>query len=134
MTSQPQENEQYETLDAIVGRRIHLLMWNKKLTQTQFAPRLGMHQSALAKKLRAQRGWSLDEIRSAATELGVSIAYLLGESDTKNPPRGDGPQGGATPSAEAGPKNTPSLYKNDTSNVRHLFGNAPAEEPLRKTA
>lgn len=72
-------------MDAEVGRRVHMLMWDKQLTQTAFGAQIGIDQSALAKKLRGQRGWSLDEIATVASVLGVSVSYLFGEGDGVGP-------------------------------------------------
>jgi len=67
--------------DTAVGRRVHMLMWDRQLKQTELAPRLGIEQSALSKKLRGIRPWSLDEVVSVARELRTSVAYLIGEVD-----------------------------------------------------
>jgi len=76
------------TMDEFVGRRIFHLMWDKKLTQTAFGRMVNIDQSSLAKKLRGQRGWSLDEIRAVAIGLDTTIAYLFGEtSDPTGPGR-----------------------------------------------
>ncbi|MPT14053.1 MAG: XRE family transcriptional regulator [Microbacterium sp.] len=72
-------------MDAEVGRRVHMLMWDQQLTQTAFGARVGIDQSALAKKLRGQRGWSLDEVATVAAELGVSVSYLFGEGEGVGP-------------------------------------------------
>lgn len=72
-------------MDAEVGRRVHMLMWDQQLTQTTFGAQVGIDQSALAKKLRGQRGWSLDEVSSVASALGVSVGYLFGEGDGVGP-------------------------------------------------
>ncbi|WP_368874648.1 helix-turn-helix domain-containing protein [Microbacterium sp. GbtcB4] len=60
-------------------------MWDQQLTQTAFGARVGIDQSTLAKKLRGQRGWSLDEVATVAAELGVSVAYLFGEGEGVGP-------------------------------------------------
>ena len=67
--------------DTAVGRRVHMLMWDRQLKQTELAPRLGIEQSALSKKLRGIRPWSLDEVVAVARELRTSVAYLIGEVD-----------------------------------------------------
>ena len=66
-------------VDAEVGRRVHMLMWDRQLTQTEFGSMIGIDQSALAKKLRGTRGWSLDEVVAVARALDVSVAQLFGE-------------------------------------------------------
>ena len=81
-----------EPLDVAVGRRVHMLMWEQRITQTQLGRRIGVDQSGLGRRLRGERGWSLDDLAATARELGVSMAYLLGESDSTKP-RPDGPDG-----------------------------------------
>lgn len=72
-------------VDAEVGRRVHMLMWDRGLTQSAFGERVGIDQSALAKKLRGSRGWSLGEVVTVAQALNVSVAYLFGEDDGVGP-------------------------------------------------
>jgi len=67
--------------DLEIGRRVHMLMWDRQIKQTTLAPMLGIEQSALSKKLRGQRGWSVDELITLADVLHTSVAYLFGEVD-----------------------------------------------------
>ena len=91
-TNQQEQAEPALSMDAVIGRRIHHLMWDRQLTQTSFGARIGMHQSGLAKKLRGQRGWSADELVVVARELDVSVGYLFAEDDGSTPPaRPNGP-------------------------------------------
>lgn len=73
------------SMDAVIGRRVHHLMWDQQLTQTAFSQKLGMQQSGLAKKLRGQRGWSADELIVVARELGVTVGYLFDEETPRSP-------------------------------------------------
>jgi hypothetical protein len=84
------ESQMDEPIDISVGRRVHMLMWDQKLSQTALAKRLGVSQSALSKKLHGERGWSLEDLQAIAAALHVSMAYLLGETSEKNPPTGGG--------------------------------------------
>lgn len=77
-------NQRRQT-DAEVGRRVHMLMWDQGVTQTAFGKLVGIDQSSLAKKLRGQRGWSLDEVRDVAQALRTSVAFLFGESEDPAP-------------------------------------------------
>lgn len=79
-----------ESLDVAVGRRVHMLMWDQKLSQTALAKRLGIAQTTLSKKLHGERGWSLEDLQSVASALQVSMAYLLGETPFKTSPHGGG--------------------------------------------
>jgi transcriptional regulator with XRE-family HTH domain len=65
------------SLDEVVGERVHMLMWKAKITQTAMARQMGVDQSALSKRIRGERGWSLDDVEAAASILGVSVANLL---------------------------------------------------------
>lgn len=64
-------------VDAEVGRRVHMLMWDRQMTQTALGNILGIDQSSLAKKLRGQRKWALADLVAAADALGVSAGELL---------------------------------------------------------
>lgn len=62
-----------------------MLMWERRITQTALGKKVGIDQSSLAKRLRGERGWALDDIKSVAAELRVSMAYLLGETNDPSP-------------------------------------------------
>ncbi len=66
-------------MDAIIGRRVHHMMWDRKITQTALAGVLGLQQSALSRKLRGERGWSSDELVAVAGTLHTNVADLFGE-------------------------------------------------------
>jgi transcriptional regulator with XRE-family HTH domain len=68
-----------ESYDRIVGRRVHQIMWEQRLTQTTLAKQIGLDQSSLGKRLRGDRGWSLDEVHAVAAALRTTVAYLFGE-------------------------------------------------------
>lgn len=77
-----------ESLDITVGRRVHLMMWERRITQTALGRTIGIDQSNLGRRLRGERGWSLDDLRATANALGTTMSYLLGETE-------EGPGGGA---------------------------------------
>jgi transcriptional regulator with XRE-family HTH domain len=58
-----------------------MLMWDRQITQASLAPMLGIEQSALSKKLRGSRSWSIQDVASAARALNTTVAYLVGEVD-----------------------------------------------------
>jgi transcriptional regulator with XRE-family HTH domain len=68
-------------MDAEVGLRVHTLMFRRKITQTALAPRVGMGQSSIAKKLRGDQKWTVAELRNIADALDTTISYLVGETD-----------------------------------------------------
>lgn len=73
--------------DEIIGERIHQLMWRAQVSQTQFAPELGVGQAALSLKLRGRRGWSAADLIAVARYFDVSVGYLFGEGDDANGPK-----------------------------------------------
>ena len=75
MTAQPKAD--HVPLDVVVGTNVHSLMWARRMTQTELGRAIGVDQSTLGKKLRGDRGWSLDQVESAAEVLGVDAAYLM---------------------------------------------------------
>lgn len=72
-------------VDAEVGRRIHIMMWDRGLTQTAFGAELGVDQSTLGKKLRGKVGWSLGEIVAVSNLFDVSVSALFGEGPETGP-------------------------------------------------
>lgn len=57
------------------------MMWDRRMKQADLAEALGLQQSALSKRLRGERGWSVSELLTVARRLDTSIAYLAGETD-----------------------------------------------------
>jgi transcriptional regulator with XRE-family HTH domain len=66
-----------------VGARIHQMMFRKRVSQTKFAPSVGMSQSLLSKKLRGVVPWSVVELLLVANALGVDPGELLPKVDPK---------------------------------------------------
>jgi transcriptional regulator with XRE-family HTH domain len=60
-------------------------MWDARLTQMELGERIGMDQSSLARRIRGERGWTPDQLVAVADALGVTVAYLFGESDQAEP-------------------------------------------------
>lgn len=67
-------------LDSQIGRRVHSILWDSGLRQIDFAARIGMTQSAVAKRLRGELAWRSGHLVQAAAVLGTSVAYLIGET------------------------------------------------------
>jgi transcriptional regulator with XRE-family HTH domain len=74
--------------DAFIGRRVHQLMWDQKMTQTKLGAALGIDQSTVAKRLRGKMGWPATLVTKTARALNTTSAYLLGETDDPTPPAG----------------------------------------------
>jgi len=79
-------------LDAELGRRAHMMMWDRRLSIKQLSVRLGVDSTGLSKKLKGERGWALAEIVAIADALDTTVAYLVGEAES---PRPGGPDGGS---------------------------------------
>lgn len=62
--------------DAVIGERVHQLMWRGRISQVSMAARMGMTQPGLSKKLRGERKWLASELAVAAGLLGVSMDEL----------------------------------------------------------
>lgn len=71
--------------DAFIGRRVHQLMWDKHMTQTELGAALSMDQSTVAKRLRGKVGWPATLLVRTAEVLGSTVAYLVGEADSPEP-------------------------------------------------
>lgn len=79
-----------EDVNVEIGRRVHQLMWDRHVSQTEFGKRIGMDQSSVAKRLRGNLGWSATHIKQAAAALDTTAAYLFGETANPEP---TGPEG-----------------------------------------
>lgn len=68
-----------------IGARVHQLMWAQRITQTAMAPRMGIAQSVLGRKLRGTVTWTAKDLVSAAATLGVPVEDLLPGGDDSSP-------------------------------------------------
>ena len=120
-------------VDAELGRRVHMLMWDRKLSGAAFGKALGIDSSSLAKKLRGERGWALSEVVSVASALGVSVSYLFGEEHggDENDPRQESDGGRSV--GPTGIEPMTSTVKDGQSNRRLRIVEAPAAD-LRPVA
>lgn len=78
-------------MNTLVGELVHQHMWRGKVTQTAIANVLGISQPAVARKLRGDRPFSVDELLNVAEFLNVPITEFL--PNAGNPHQG-GPDGG----------------------------------------
>ena len=67
------------TVDEAVGTLVHRVMWSAKVSQGKLAPRLGMTQSALSKKITGKNPWTVEDLLAIATELGIDPKALVPE-------------------------------------------------------
>ena len=65
------------TPDQAFGQAVNTVMFGAKLTQTRLAKQLGMHQTALSKKLHGERPWTLAEMIQVADILDIDLRELL---------------------------------------------------------
>ena len=87
------------SLDALVGRKVHMMMWDRRISQTALGKMVGIDQSSLSKRLRGERNWTLDDLRGVASALGTTMSYLLGEDE--NPQPGGAGGGSALPGLDS---------------------------------
>ena len=92
-TAKQQRNTPPRDIDAELGRRAHMLIWDAKRTQGSVAAEMGIGSDSLGRKLKGERGWALAEIVDLAATLETTVAYLAGETED---PRPENPNGGRT--------------------------------------
>jgi transcriptional regulator with XRE-family HTH domain len=85
------QSQQQPIDDAFIGRRVHQLMWDAHMTQTDLGNALGMDQSTVAKRLRGKVGWPAALLVRIAPVLNTTVAYLVGESAAAHPTGPNGP-------------------------------------------
>ena len=64
-------------IDTLIGEAVHRAMWRRRLQQIDVAPLAGMTQSALSKKIRGQRPWSVEDVYRVAWAMDVDPSELL---------------------------------------------------------
>lgn len=78
--------------DAFIGRRVHQVMWDQRVTQTTLGSALGMDQSTVGKRLRGVVGWPAPLLVKTARFLDTTVAYLVGEADEPTTPTTPNPE------------------------------------------
>lgn len=63
-------------VDETIGRNVHYLLWQRRLTQLSVARSLGLTPSVLSKKLRGASGWSAKQVAAVAALLDVRAGEL----------------------------------------------------------
>lgn len=81
--------------NAVIGERVHQLMWRQRRNQTDVAKQLGMAQSTLSRKLRGDRPWEINELYQLAEILEVGIFDLI--PNERKPRPGNNPGGASLP-------------------------------------
>lgn len=54
------------TIDAEIGKSLHLMMWERGITQERLARRLGVTQATVSRKIKGRAPWTLTEIYTVA--------------------------------------------------------------------
>lgn len=75
-----------------VSSEVRALMGRYAVSQARLAQWMGLHQTALSKRLRGETEWKLAEVAMIADAFGVHPAALMGGYATD--PRPAGPDGG----------------------------------------
>ena len=83
--------QQETTVNAQVGELVHQHMWRNKVTQTALAGVLGIGQPGVARKLRGERPFTIDELLAVAAYLNLPITELVPNAENPHP---EGPDGG----------------------------------------
>ena len=93
MQTTRQRNTPSRDIDAEIGRRAHMLMWDAKRKQGEVAEQIGIHSDSLSRKLKGTTGWAASELVAIAGVLGTSVSYLVGEAEDPHPGMGGGLRG-----------------------------------------
>ena len=71
--------------NALIGERIHTLMWRQGRTQKELAAILHVDQGSVSNRLRGKTAWSAIEVSAVAAWLQTPITELLPEVEITNP-------------------------------------------------
>src|SRR5688572_16783858 len=64
-------------VDAVIGERVHQLMWRGKVSQVDLAKILGFDQAALSRRLRGRTAWKVTELLLVAEQFGTTLEDLV---------------------------------------------------------
>ncbi len=76
--------------NALIGERVHTLMWRAGRTQKQLAAVLNVDQGSVSNRLRGKTVWSAVDLAAVAAWLEVPITDLLPEVELEPPDPNDG--------------------------------------------
>lgn len=66
------------TPDEALGRAFEQARWDRRISQTHMANKMGIDQSTLSRKLHGERPWTFAEMLAAADALLMDLRELLG--------------------------------------------------------
>lgn len=70
-----------------LGERLEKLLRERKMTQERFAELLGVNPAMISYYKTGKRKPSVEILVKMAQILGVTISYLIGETDDPSPPK-----------------------------------------------
>ncbi len=65
------------TMTSSIGRRVHILMWDRDIRNRDLARYLGVSESTLSKKIHGDRPWTVEEFAGIAAFFQVPIGDLM---------------------------------------------------------
>ena len=65
--------------NAVIGERVHTLMWRGGRTQTQLAAVLNVDQGSISNRLKGKTNWTVVDLLAVAAWLNVPITDLMPE-------------------------------------------------------
>jgi len=65
------------TVDEVIGRNVHHLMWEKRIQHRNVYESMGLTRGSLSKKLRGDVTWSAADIATVASVLDVAPGDLF---------------------------------------------------------
>jgi transcriptional regulator with XRE-family HTH domain len=71
--------------NALIGERVHTLMWKQKRTQKELGAILNVDQGSISNRLRGKTNWTAVEVAAVAQWLQVPISDLMPEVELRPP-------------------------------------------------
>lgn len=78
------------TTDQLIGRRVHMELWDRGIQQRDLCEALGISEPSLSRKLRGLRPWTVDEVLQASDFFRIPVTELLPRVDSNHQPAGYG--------------------------------------------
>ena len=76
------------TLDEEIGRNIHMMLWDRGMTNAKLGDVLGLARPTVSQRLRGVRPWTVAELLTVAAYFNVPITDLLPRLDSNQEPAG----------------------------------------------
>ena len=76
-------------IDAVVGKRIHDLLWTRRIPQSRLSRAIGVNEATMSHRLRGESKWTLRELDAIADYFGIADwNELLPRVDSNHQPAG----------------------------------------------